>query len=234
MERRTFLMLTLAGAATLARSHISSAANSYSTNFVNPENPISENGHWINGKSVGLDWQDVTTTPGFATFTQPNPSTYDDATAILTGTWGSNQYVRTTVRIPTVDPSFAQEIEIRLRSSLSPPECSGYDVLGGSQIVRWNGALGDFTVLNTSGPGGQLHDGDIFEASMVGNVITVLINGVQVSQATDNTFTGGSPGIGFFTRNPSAAKFGFSSFMASDSPLRNTAPPAPPTNVSIR
>jgi len=65
MERRTFLMLTLAGAATLARSHISSAANSYSTNFVNPENPISENGHWINGKSVGLDWQDVTTTPGF-------------------------------------------------------------------------------------------------------------------------------------------------------------------------
>jgi hypothetical protein len=234
MERRRFLMLAAAGA-TLTRKRTATAANFYSTQFVSAQNPISEGGHWVNGKSVGLDWQDVVVTaPGFATFTQPNPSTYDDATAILTGVWGPDQYVRANVRIPAVDPNFPQEIEIRLRSSLSAHTCSGYEVLGGSQIVRWNGPLGDFTVLNDEGPHGQLHDGDIFEANIVGTVITVFINGVQVNRAVDGVFTAGSPGMGFFTRNPSAPQFGFSSFRASDAPLGSNPPPSPPTDVMIR
>src|SRR5215467_10733613 len=100
MDRRRFIVLAAAGATVSVRG-VAAGANFYSTQFLTPENPISESGHWINGKSVGLDWQNVITTPGFATFSQPNPDAYDDATAVLTGTWGPNQYVRTVVRIPT-------------------------------------------------------------------------------------------------------------------------------------
>ena len=233
MERRRFLLLAAAGVA-VAGGRVAAAANFYSTQFVTPQDPISENGHWINGNSVGLDWQNIITTPGFATFSQPNPDNYDDATAVLTGSWGPNQYVRTVVRIPTVDTNFAQEVEIRLRSSISAHTNSGYEVLMGKQIVRWNGPLGDFNILPDEGPYGDLRDGDILEANMVGNVITVFINGVQVNRAVDSVFTGGSPGIGLFTRNPSAAKFGFRSFTASDSPLGSGVPPAPPTDLTLR
>jgi len=226
-------MLAAAGAAVSGR-RVAAAANFYSTQFLTPENPISENGHWINGQSVGLDWVNIITTPGFATFAQPNPDDYNDATAVLTGSWGSNQYVRTVVRIPAIDNNFAQEVEIRLRTSISAHTCSGYEVLMGKQIVRWNGPLGDFNILPDEGPYGDLHDGDVLEANIVGNVITVFINGVKVNRAVDSVFTGGSPGIGLFTRNPNAAKFGFSSFTASDSPLGSNPPPAPPTNVTVR
>ena len=235
MDRRRFLMLAAAGAAvSVSRKRVAEAANFYSTQFLIPENPISESGHWINGKSLGLDWQNIITTPGFATFSAPNPNDYDDATAVLTGSWGSDQYVRTIVRIPAVDPNFAQEIEIRLRSSISAHTNSGYEVLGGGQIVRWNGPLGDFNILRDEGPYGSLRDGDVFEANMIGSVITVFINGVKVNRAVDSVFTAGSPGIGLFTRNPSAEKFGFSSFTASDTPLGSNTPPGPPTNVTVR
>jgi len=192
-------------------------SKTYTTNFPSTENPISEGGNWANGKSVGLDWQNVRTTPGFAFLTQGNPSAYDDNTAILTGTWGANQYVRTVVRIPALDQSNHQEIEIRLRSSVSAHWCSGYEVLCGFEIIRWNGAFGSFTALSDEGPHAEVHDGDIFEASMIGNVITVYINGAKVNRAVDNTFATGNPGMGFFTRNSSPQPFGFSSFTATDS-----------------
>jgi hypothetical protein len=210
-------------------------AASYTTNFPGTESPISEGGNWVNGKTTGLDWQNVKITPGFATFAAPNPSSYDDATAILTGIWGADQYVRAVVNMPTVDKVYAQEIEIRLRSSISAHSNTGYEILGGSQIVRWNGPLGDFTVLQTVGTGGNLQHGDIFEATMIGNVITVYINGVQVQTAVDNTYTTGNPGMGFFTRNPSAAAFGFSSYTASNSPIGGDAtPPNAPSDLRVR
>ena len=42
-----------------------------------------------------------------------------------------------------------------------------------------------------------MQDGDIVEASIIGNVIKSYINGVLVLEATDDVFTEGSPGIGF-------------------------------------
>src|SRR5215469_13635132 len=36
----------------------------YTTNFPIAEDPISEGGKWINGKTIGLDWSDVATIPG--------------------------------------------------------------------------------------------------------------------------------------------------------------------------
>ncbi len=193
--------------------------NFYTTNFPLRENPISENNSWSNGKAHGIDWQNVRTRPGFAFFTKPNVDNYDDSTAILKGTWGPNQWVRAVVRIPNPDTQYAMELEIRLRSSLSAHSSTGYEILGGTGIVRWNGPRGDFTILQDEGPYGELHDGDVFEASIVANVITVYINGVQVNRAVDSTFWTGNPGMGFFTRNPNPPRFGFSSFTASDVPF---------------
>src|ERR1700733_12002194 len=54
-------------------------ANSYTTDFPLAEDPISEGGHWINGKSVALDWGDIFTTPGRA-IGVAGPARYADAT----------------------------------------------------------------------------------------------------------------------------------------------------------
>jgi hypothetical protein len=195
------------------------SANFYTTTFLLKENPISENSRWLNGKTDGLDWRNVRIVPGLALLTKPNVNDYRDSTALLTGTWGPDQYVRAVVRIRNPDLIFTMEFEIRLRSTLSAHSSTGYEVLGGSQIVRWNGPLGDFTILQDEGPYGTLQDGDVFEASIVGNVITVYINGFQVNRAVDNTFTTGNPGMGFFSRNPKPPRFGFSSFTAADFPI---------------
>jgi hypothetical protein len=228
--KRSFSTVLLLSSAALPAA----GAKVYTTEFTKTENPLSEGERWRNGKAQGVDWQDVRTANGFATFTETNEARFDDSTAVLRGDWGSDQYVRAIVRIPTPDPAFAQEVEIRLRSTITAHSCTGYEVLGGSQIVRWNGPLGDFTVLRDEGPGGELHDGDVFEARVVGNVITVYINGKQVNRAVDNTFTNGSPGIGFFTRNPSASPFGLENFTASDAPLEPIFGPLPPTGLIVR
>ena len=78
---------------------------------------------------------------------------------------------------------------------------------------------GDFTYL-TRAKGSQcgVATGDVVKASMIGNVITAHINGVQVLKATDNTYTGGNPGIGFYLEGASDVNgdFGFTSFTATD------------------
>src|SRR5215469_9106175 len=38
----------------------------YTTDFSISEDPISEGGKWINGKTIGLDWSDIATIPGLA------------------------------------------------------------------------------------------------------------------------------------------------------------------------
>lgn len=65
-----------------------------------------------------------------------------------------------------------------------------------------------------------LKNGDTIKATIVGNTITVFINGVQKAQATDNTFQTGNPGIGAFLQcaggegKGTNADFGFTSFTA--------------------
>jgi len=57
----------------------------YTTNFRASENPLSEDGAWINGATTGLDWCDVQTSPGLAWGVGPCPVEYADPTAILKG-----------------------------------------------------------------------------------------------------------------------------------------------------
>lgn len=197
----------------------------YSTKFPLSEDPISERDKWINGQTVGLDWANVRTTPGFAFGTESGNVRFDDSAALLSGSWGPNQTVQATVRSANQNDKIYEEVELRLRSSLTAHRATGYEInfrcskteKAYSQIVRWNGPLGDFSYVKTGdGPRYGVSNGDVVKATMVGNLITVYINGNQVLQATDETYTNGSPGMGFYIEGATRGNddFGFTSFAA--------------------
>ena len=205
-------------------------AHNYTTTFPLAEHPISESGRWINGGTVGRDWTDVSTTPGLAIGHQVGVQ-YTDGTAILGGEWGPDQ--RATARAFTMnekDECF-QEVEIRLRSTVSASHSTGYEIsYKASQsnaaymgIVRWNGPVGDFTILTTvEGPKSGVRSGDVVAANVIGNVITAYRNGVTMATARDDTYASGGPGMGFNLVNKNAGcpgtngDYGFTSFTASD------------------
>jgi len=214
----------------------------YSTRFLLTENPISEGGKWINGQ-VGLEWDNVRTTTNFAFGTQNGSGGYDDSTALLTGPWGPNQTAEATVRIVSPDDGAGnEEVELRLRSSISSHSLTGYEIQYSTQsnnpyfyIVRWDGALGRFTNLIhiTSGCAiGRcyVHDGDVVTATVdSSNTIRMYVNGTQVLLTTDNTFTTGAPGMGFYLKGNSTSNshFGFANFTATDAPVRAAHTNAP-------
>jgi hypothetical protein len=203
----------------------------YATDFSLSESPLSDGGQWLNGGTDGLDWTDVSTTPHHAIGHQVGAS-YTDATAILKGDWGPNQSATATIFTtgPIADICVA-ELEMRLRSSIAPHSNRGYEVtFKVSQtdkayliIVRWNGVLGDFTtLLEKYGARYGVQNGDTMTATIVGNRITAYKNGVEMGHATDDTYTGGNPGMGFNLENSHAGcpgindRYGFTSFRASD------------------
>jgi hypothetical protein len=197
-------------------------AKMYTTSFPLTENPISEGGNWINGGTVGLDWTNVRETPGFAFGTQTSGG-FDDSTALLTGEWGPNQTVSAVVKIAGSDTGSFEEVELRVRSSLSAHSCTGYEMIYSAktsgtycQIVRWNGALNDWTQLDGRYIA-ALHTGDIVKATAVGSTLTSYINGVLQLSVTDSNFPTGNPGIGFYASGDGRiANYGFSSFTATD------------------
>ena len=202
---------------------------SYRTKFERDENPISENGLWLNGKKDGLDWADIITKGGHAYGAVTRMAVaekraeqatvgaggaegslpegdYDDPTAVLTGDWGRSQHVRGRVFSKNPTNEYFQEVEIRLRSTIKPNWCSGYEVFwrclqtdeGYAEIVRWNGKVGDFTSLKKLiGAEFGVKDGDEVEAHIVGSHIRGIVNGREVISATDDVFSSGAPGIGF-------------------------------------
>ena len=131
---------------------------------------------------------------------------YDDPTAVLAGVWGKNQRAKATVFSRNQTAKYFQEVEIRLRSEITPHRCTGYEVFwrclkteaGYAEIVRWNGPIGDFTSLQKlSGPQYGVENGDLVEAVVTGTSIKGFVNGVEVISATDDVFDAGNPGIGF-------------------------------------
>jgi hypothetical protein len=212
-----------------APSRPGAPARSYRTSFEIDEDPISEGGRWLNGRADGIDWIDVVTRNGVAYGAvsrmgaaerrveqgnlEPGPDAgaapegdYDDPAAVLAGEWGADQYAKGVVFSRNQTEDYFQEVELRLRSSIAPHLCTGYEVFwrclktenAYAEIVRWNGQRGDFTSLAKAvGSRYGVRDGDIVEASMTGNVIKSYINGVLVLETTDDVFVAGSPGIGF-------------------------------------
>jgi len=215
------------------------SVRSYSTRFQLDEDPISEGGMWLNGKKDGIDFADVVTENGVARGGTTRMAVaerrseqgddvaapvgdYDDPAAVLTGTWGKNQHAKARVFSRNPTEEYFQEVEIRLRSTITPHSSTGYEVFwrclkaekAYAEIVRWNGKVGDWTSLaRKQGPQFGVQDGDLVEATMDGTVIRSFINGVEVLSVTDDTFAEGSPGIGFnFGCGDTYVDHGFTSF----------------------
>ena len=96
------------------------------------------------------------------------------------------------------------EVELLLRFSITAHNARGYEVMWGVAgyitVVRWNGPLGDYTVLFDSGVGGVPVpvDGDVLRAEIIGSQIKVYRNGDLVTTVLDSTWLSGQPGIGFW------------------------------------
>jgi len=199
----------------------------YSTSFQIGESPVSEGGAWLNGAKDGLDWGDVSATPG-KTHPHPGPARYADATALLTGNWGPDQSAE--AKVWTGDPHNYPEVELRLRSTLSAHVCNGYEITFSLApnayliIVRWNGPLADYTYLaNISGSQYQVKAGDVVKATIVGHVITAYKNGVKMGQAVDSVYATGKPGMGF--NEQENGDYGYTEFTATDETVSLVRPP---------
>lgn len=211
---------------------VSLSARTYNTLFPLTENPISENGNWINGLAQGKDWSNVSTTRGFARGEQvPDTGNYNDSVALVAGVWGPNQSVETTVKNFTSAGRSVREVEIRLRSTLTAHSSTGYEVFWSArpsdpylQVARWNGPLNSYTILGSTRAGVWMTSGDEFKATIVGGTVTAYVNGSQKLQVTDpHPFSSGSPGIGFYLANSRGipalqGEYGLSSFKATDDP----------------
>ena len=188
--------------------------NSYATDFIATENPLSESGHWINGKTTGLDWSDCASVSGVAYGTQPAHADFvtDDSTCVLTGTWGRNQMAQATV---FVNPPFYfdnNEVELRLNTTISPHFITGYEITWGNSgyviIVRWEmDPTFSYSILSWVDSPGLIH-GATFKATNVNGRITAYVNGAEITHATDTMYTAGSPGIGFFRSRKLKASVG--------------------------
>ena len=209
--------------------------HNYSTNFSATENPISENGVWINGGIVGLDWTNVRTTTNFAFGTMSGTASgnavYSDSTAVLSGSWGPNQTAQATVNASNPingGSGMYEELELRLLTRIAAHSLTGYEINCSVdarnpylQIVRWNGALGSFTQLN--GAAKYCKTGDVLKATSTVSgssvTLTAYLNGALIESATDSSgFTAGSPGMGFFLEGATGlnANYGFSAYSATD------------------
>jgi hypothetical protein len=207
----------------------------FTSSFPSTENPLSGSGKWVNGKAVGLDWNDAQSVPGEAYASMLSgfngASRYNDSIAHLSTTvmtFPANQYAQGTVyRAAGYDPSPSKhEVELHLRFQTTAHNARGYEIMWGITgylaIVRWNGALGDYTgLLDTGDPGiGAPADGDVLRAEIGGNTITVFKNGKSVAQVNVNSIPGtvwtdGQPGMGFWPVDSSTPKnYGWKSYEA--------------------
>ena len=241
-----------------------SGLHSYSTAFSGKEIPINEGGVWMGGSDGGASlregghiwrrgrlWGDVQTDSGFA-FGVDEPTKYGDPTAILAGNWGPLQTVTAVVRVKnTQDKGCCHEVELRLRTTISPLRITGYEaycsVLRSSpycHIARWNGPNGSYWNFETHSPATYLVDGDVIKATVTGTnpaIINFYRNGELIMQAIDTGAAGGgfgafgpwasgNPGIGFYDdRDDNWRDFGLSSFGATDDSrgaAKNQIPPS--------
>jgi len=192
----------------------------YATTFPTVENPLSEGGSWILGGTTGLDWTNPRVdSAGFCRGLQMTG--FDDSIAIATGTWPDNQHAE--IVVVDNNPGAISEIEVLLRFSITANSAAGYeclfDVAGSCDLVRWNGALGDFTVL-ASASMTALATGNVLRAEVVGTVIRMYRNGTLLltydTVSDTPKYSSGKPGIGFYCDGGTETAFGISSFTAGE------------------
>jgi hypothetical protein len=191
-------------------------SHAYTTAFEGTENPISEGGAWSH---VGLDWACVRKRDGIAFGTQTGVDGYNDSYALMSG-FPPDQTASGIVHlVDDMDTSCSREVLLLLRWTDSAHSAKGYECLfawhGAIQIVRWNGPYGDFTYLADVRDAPPVEHGDLLQASVIGNVITIYRNGEQRVQITDDSYAIGNPGIGMFRRDCGCnSDFGYTRFTA--------------------
>ena len=237
--KRTATLLALLAAVCLYAAQ-AQTIDSYTTSLPLTENPISENGNWLNGKTNGIDWNDCQTmggSPGFASGTQPGTGQYNDSICVLTGTFSAAQSAAVTVHVAHSIGAQYDEVEAHVNTTIIAGKITGYEgycpIAGSStdpmQIVRWNGPLANatnsnngFTVLKGLA-GVTCTTGDVVKLSNDGTGnLTLSKNGTAEITFKDATYLGGSPGMGFYIQNldsgataaSAAGAFGASGFTA--------------------
>ena len=132
-----------------ARRPGTTPVRSYASDFSRDETPISDGGLWVNGRTDGVDWCDVLVQDGacigevtrMAVAEQraeqgnltPGEDAapvgdYDDPTAVIGGDWGPTQCARGVVFSRNQTNQYFQEVEIRLRTTITPHSITGYEV----------------------------------------------------------------------------------------------------------
>jgi hypothetical protein len=103
-----------------------------------------------------------------------------------------------------------QEVELRVRTPVAPHRLTGYEITCSVnvndpylQVVKWNGLLAGFSILDGRPTG--CADGNTLKATVSGTgqaTIPVYKNGMQLLRVIDRhkPFTPESPGIGFFSK----------------------------------
>jgi hypothetical protein len=214
---------------------------SFTTTFPSTENPINGT-DWVRGFSDGASWTDPqsglasdgTTHIAFGTQTASPAPPFDDSISHLRG-FPADHYAEGTVFNAAADQI---EIELLLRFAITNGNARGYEfdyVFSGTNtcnlaLVRWNGSLGSFTVLNGGAnvvTGLDISTGTIQRASITGNVITGTRNGSTIFTYDLNAnfvadgsliWNDGNPGIGFWDRSLSSGAnrntMGWSKFTA--------------------
>jgi beta-galactosidase len=213
------------GASTVGNASVSvtsgGGGSTYSTSFDIAQSPISESGRW---KQDGLDWTRVVTANGYAFGTQSGNGGFDDSYAYLSGDFAANQTATAIIHLePGISTTYA-EVEILLRWRDSAHYSTGYEcnlAYNGqyAEIIQWPGPRGthtsQFKFITVGNPvAGGVHDGDVFQADVIGNVITARLNGNVIARGVDDSIpSGGAPGIGFYWQGGAASqKFSFSQF----------------------
>lgn len=178
----------------------------YTTSFSLTENPMIEDGGWRLGSREGSNWQDVRTSSGDA-FGVAVSGGYDDCLGCRAGNPADHYAEGVISKAGAYSPGVSHEVELLVRFAITTGVARGYEVTWdiastALQVIKWNGTLGDFTPLSTSGagPGRVAADGDVLRVEMVGANGTIKLNGTSIYTFTDSTWATGDPGIGCFAR----------------------------------
>jgi hypothetical protein len=159
------------------------------------ETPMSQGGLWLQGGTTALDWTNVNTNGSIAYGTQTGlescPSNCNDATAILVGTYPTNQFACGIVHATNEQfPSSGtfEEVEVRLSSALSSHTNTGYEL--NMRVVPAT-AISTFTI-SAGGTGYTV--GDVLKVQS-GRSATLTVSTVSSGVITAATLS--NPGNGY-------------------------------------
>lgn len=207
---------------------------SFATSFPLSETPISENGIWTNS---GLGQSNVVSAAGsaYGTSSAAGGGTTGDSAAILIQSVPANVQISTVLKKVSGTVDF-QEVELLFRAAAGATALRGYECFLEQRgqylsLVKRLGSNGgvegvDYVILHETFSVTTPNDGDVFRATLVGNICTAFLAGVQIwthditkdkNNSTVTTYNSGSIGIGFDGPGSGGytdSKWGFKSFSA--------------------